>query len=193
MSRIESEETHPCNDDLCWLFASKASEYLGRSTRDGNDTRFSKAGIACAGGSRFLERPHDFSLVVGGPLYQLFRRSHLSGDALELFTGKLPRRCRRPQRIPALDRATSPHMRPGRVGRGIPYLPSGRPSFQGPGPVVIQKPFCNIFTEKERYIGGKNDTGWKERETRKPLCLLRNPVFMPVWQGFREGGIHICP
>lgn len=26
----------------------------------------------------------DFSLVLGGPLYQLFRRVHLSGDALEL-------------------------------------------------------------------------------------------------------------
>jgi len=27
----------------------------------------------------------DFSLVLGGPLYQLFRRAHLSGDALELL------------------------------------------------------------------------------------------------------------
>ena len=26
----------------------------------------------------------DFSLVLGGPLYQLFRRAHLSGDVLEL-------------------------------------------------------------------------------------------------------------
>ncbi len=26
---------------------------------------------------------HDFSLVLGGPLYQLFRRAHLSGPALE--------------------------------------------------------------------------------------------------------------
>src|SRR5215204_1554013 len=32
-----------------------------------------------------LERA-DFSLVLGGPLYQLFRRSHLSGDAFELAT-----------------------------------------------------------------------------------------------------------
>jgi hypothetical protein len=29
------------------------------------------------------ERP-DFSLVLGGPLFQLYRRAHLSGDALEL-------------------------------------------------------------------------------------------------------------
>ncbi len=28
-------------------------------------------------------REHDFSLVLGGPLYQLFRRAHLSGPALE--------------------------------------------------------------------------------------------------------------
>jgi hypothetical protein len=30
-----------------------------------------------------LEQP-DFSLVLGGPLFQLFRRAHLTGDALEL-------------------------------------------------------------------------------------------------------------
>jgi len=29
--------------------------------------------------------PYDFSLVLGGPLYQLVRKSHLSGDALELL------------------------------------------------------------------------------------------------------------
>ena len=29
--------------------------------------------------------PYDFSLVLGGPLYQLFRRAHLSGDTLELL------------------------------------------------------------------------------------------------------------
>ena len=33
---------------------------------------------------RFTNDPADFSLVLGGPLYQLFRRTHLSGDALEL-------------------------------------------------------------------------------------------------------------
>src|ERR1035437_11199809 len=27
----------------------------------------------------------DFSLVLGGPIFQLLRRSHLSGDALELL------------------------------------------------------------------------------------------------------------
>jgi len=29
--------------------------------------------------------PHDFSVVLGGPLYQLVRRAHLAGDALDLL------------------------------------------------------------------------------------------------------------
>lgn len=32
-----------------------------------------------------LQEPVDFSLVLGGPLFQLFRRCHLSGDGLELL------------------------------------------------------------------------------------------------------------
>ena len=32
-----------------------------------------------------LREPPDFSLVQGGPLFQLLRRSHLSGDDLELM------------------------------------------------------------------------------------------------------------
>ena len=32
-----------------------------------------------------LPEPPDFSLVLGGPIFQLFRRAHLSGDALELL------------------------------------------------------------------------------------------------------------
>jgi hypothetical protein len=32
-----------------------------------------------------LQESPDFPLVLGGPLYQLFRRSHLAGDALELL------------------------------------------------------------------------------------------------------------
>jgi len=32
-----------------------------------------------------LNEPYDFSLVLGGPLYQLVRRARLSGDALELL------------------------------------------------------------------------------------------------------------
>jgi len=33
--------------------------------------------------------PYDFSLVFGGPLYQLFRRAHLSGDTLELLRRRI--------------------------------------------------------------------------------------------------------
>ncbi len=36
-----------------------------------------------------LQEPTDFSLVLGGPLYQLFRRAHLSGDALELLRRRI--------------------------------------------------------------------------------------------------------
>jgi len=36
-----------------------------------------------------LQEPADFSLVLGGPLFQLLRRSHLSGDALELVRRRL--------------------------------------------------------------------------------------------------------
>jgi hypothetical protein len=32
-----------------------------------------------------LQEPYDFSLVLGGPLFQLLRRVYLSGDALELL------------------------------------------------------------------------------------------------------------
>lgn len=33
--------------------------------------------------------PPDFSLVLGGPLYQLFRRAHLTGDALQLLRRRI--------------------------------------------------------------------------------------------------------
>jgi hypothetical protein len=32
----------------------------------------------------------DFSLVLGGPLFQLLRKSHLEGDALELLHRRIP-------------------------------------------------------------------------------------------------------
>jgi hypothetical protein len=37
----------------------------------------------------FLREPQDFSLVLGGPLFQLLRRSHLSDDALELVRRRM--------------------------------------------------------------------------------------------------------
>jgi hypothetical protein len=36
-----------------------------------------------------LPDPTDFSLVLGGPLYQMFRRAHLSGPALELLRRRI--------------------------------------------------------------------------------------------------------
>lgn len=36
-----------------------------------------------------LREGQDFSLVLGGPLFQLLRRSHLSGDALELLQQRI--------------------------------------------------------------------------------------------------------
>src|SRR5688572_12719849 len=36
-----------------------------------------------------LQEPSDFSLVVGGPLFQLLRRAHLSDDALELVRQRI--------------------------------------------------------------------------------------------------------
>jgi hypothetical protein len=36
-----------------------------------------------------LDRRHDFSLVLGGPIFQLFRKAHLSGDALDLLHRRL--------------------------------------------------------------------------------------------------------
>jgi hypothetical protein len=37
----------------------------------------------------FREEPLDFSLVLGGPVFQLFRRLHLAGDDLELLQRRL--------------------------------------------------------------------------------------------------------
>ena len=39
--------------------------------------------------NNMLREPQDFSLVLGGPLFQLLRRTHLSGDALELARRRL--------------------------------------------------------------------------------------------------------
>src|SRR5437870_13715855 len=33
--------------------------------------------------------PDDFSVVLGGPLYQLIRRAHLAGDALQLWRRRI--------------------------------------------------------------------------------------------------------
>lgn len=36
-----------------------------------------------------LHEPHDFSLVLGGPLYQLWRRTRMSGGALQLLSRRV--------------------------------------------------------------------------------------------------------
>jgi hypothetical protein len=40
-------------------------------------------------GLDLLEEPNDFSLVLGGPVFQIFRKSHLAGDGLELLHRRL--------------------------------------------------------------------------------------------------------
>jgi hypothetical protein len=37
----------------------------------------------------FVEEQHDFSLVLGGPIFQLFRRTHLEGNDLELLRRRI--------------------------------------------------------------------------------------------------------
>jgi hypothetical protein len=39
--------------------------------------------------AHFLEEQHDFSLVLGGPIFQLFRRARLDGDDLQLLQRRL--------------------------------------------------------------------------------------------------------
>jgi hypothetical protein len=40
-------------------------------------------------GPSLLEKQYDFSLVLGGPTFQFFRKSHLAGDALEMLYRRL--------------------------------------------------------------------------------------------------------
>ena len=47
--------------------------------------RRDRAGDMSATLDPFIMNPADFSLVLGGPLYQLFQRTRLAGDALELL------------------------------------------------------------------------------------------------------------
>jgi hypothetical protein len=37
----------------------------------------------------YLDEAHDFSLVLGGPLFQLFRKAHLAGDHVQLLTRRI--------------------------------------------------------------------------------------------------------
>jgi len=44
---------------------------------------------ASTSNNSILQETQDFSLVLGGPLFQLLRRSHLSGDTLELILQRI--------------------------------------------------------------------------------------------------------
>src|SRR5437667_11366909 len=44
---------------------------------------------ASSDGLRLLPDPRDFSLVLGGPLFQLLRRAHLSDDALMMVRQRI--------------------------------------------------------------------------------------------------------
>jgi hypothetical protein len=46
-------------------------------------------GLHTLGQPNFLEESSDFSLVLGGPTFQLFRKLHLAGDGLELVHRRL--------------------------------------------------------------------------------------------------------
>ena len=48
-----------------------------------------KDGVSARSEMNFLEESPDFSLVLGGPLYQLLRKTHLEGDHLEMLYRRL--------------------------------------------------------------------------------------------------------
>jgi hypothetical protein len=55
----------------------------------GSDARLLSVGGATADGKAPPSDSYDFSLVLGGPLYQLMRRAHLSGNTLELLRRRI--------------------------------------------------------------------------------------------------------
>jgi hypothetical protein len=56
----------------------------------GNDRRKSaEQNLRTMTEPNIVEEPLDFSLVLGGPIFQLFRKSHLTGDGLELLHRRL--------------------------------------------------------------------------------------------------------
>src|SRR5262245_13484354 len=61
-------------------------EACGPTDDDGVNTTGVVAGVRPAAPPGIMSAdPYDFSVVLGGPLYQIVRRAHLSGDALELL------------------------------------------------------------------------------------------------------------
>jgi hypothetical protein len=65
-------------------FVSNALQGADMSTVQAKSEQISK-GME----SHLREGEHDFSLVLGGPVYQIFRRTHLTGDHLELVSRRV--------------------------------------------------------------------------------------------------------
>jgi hypothetical protein len=66
--------------------------YIGAHTSHGGEVRIDQAAIdtlPSTSGDSFLRDLPEFSLVRGGPLYQLLRRSHLANDALGLTNRRI--------------------------------------------------------------------------------------------------------
>jgi hypothetical protein len=55
----------------------------------GVQTRLGAEVDASWGGPSHPQDPYDFSVVLGGPLYQIVRRAHLSGEALDLLRRRI--------------------------------------------------------------------------------------------------------
>jgi len=66
--------------------ASSRSWWCGKKSLQQPAERDEKAIVKVSG---TLEESDDFSLVLGGPLFQLFRRAHLSGGHLELVRRRM--------------------------------------------------------------------------------------------------------
>jgi hypothetical protein len=53
------------------------------------ESRVRSKGLHTIKEPNFVEEANDFSLVLGGPVFQFFRKSHLAGDGLELVHRRL--------------------------------------------------------------------------------------------------------
>src|SRR5262249_61823635 len=69
-----------------WPSASRSSACSAARRRRGASA---SRGVMTKSSPARLSDPHDFSLVLGGPLYQLWRRFFLSGPALELLARRM--------------------------------------------------------------------------------------------------------
>jgi len=61
----------------------------GRPKNMAQTRESAKQGLPSIEESLLQDGQHDFSLVLGGPIFQLFRKSHLSGEGLDLLYRRL--------------------------------------------------------------------------------------------------------